>query len=101
MPQRHAVSTVSAIPPGSAQSVSVAGRQIALFNVDGKFHAIDDMCPHAGAPLSQGSLRGCIITCPWHGWDFDVTNGRMPGQDQDCQTVYPVFVDGDKIEVEV
>lgn len=101
MPQRHPVTTVASIPPGSGQAFTVANRRIALFNVDGKLHAMDDICPHAGAPLSEGRLTGCVVSCPWHGWDFDVTNGRMPGQAEDCQTVYPVFVNGDQIEVEV
>jgi nitrite reductase/ring-hydroxylating ferredoxin subunit len=101
MPQRHPVTALASIPPGSGQAHTVAGRRLALFNVDGKIHAMDDTCPHAGAPLSDGRLSGCVITCPWHGWSFDVTNGRMPGSEQDCQTVYPVFINGDQIEVEV
>lgn len=101
MPQRHSVAALASIPPGSSRAHTVAGRRIALFNVDGRIHAMDDLCPHAGAPLSDGRLNGCVITCPWHAWSFDVTNGRMPGQDQDCQSVYPVFINGDQIEVEV
>ncbi|MEO6875981.1 MAG: Rieske 2Fe-2S domain-containing protein [Opitutaceae bacterium] len=101
MPQRYPVTALASIAPSSGQAFTVAGRRIALFNIAGIIHAMDDMCPHAGAPLSDGRLHGCVVTCPWHGWEFDVTNGRMPGQDQDCQTVYPVTINGDQIEVEV
>lgn len=101
MAQRYPVTSVGSIPPGSGQAFTIANRRIGVFNVDGKFHAIDDICPHAGAPLSEGRLTGCVVTCPWHAIDFDVTNGRVPGQDEDSQTVYPVFVNGDQIEVEV
>jgi nitrite reductase/ring-hydroxylating ferredoxin subunit len=41
---------------------------VALFNVDGVFHALDGVCPHQGGPLGKGTLSGCIVTCPWHGW---------------------------------
>ena len=101
MRQRHAVTDLASIPPGSGQAFTIAGRRIALFNVDGKIHAMDDVCPHAGAPLSEGRLNGCVITCPWHGWSFDVTTGRMPGMDQDCQAVHSVIINGDQVEVEV
>jgi nitrite reductase (NADH) small subunit len=60
------------------------GREIALFNVDGKIYALDNSCPHMGGPLGEGELKGCIVTCPWHGWQFDVKTGaclNMPGDD--------------------
>jgi nitrite reductase/ring-hydroxylating ferredoxin subunit len=101
MPQRHPVTALASLPPGSGQAFTIAGKRIAFFNVDGKIHAIDDTCPHAGAPLSEGRLAGCVVTCPWHAIEFDVTNGRVPGQAEDSQTVYPVFVNGDQIEVDV
>ena len=101
MPQRHSVTPVASIPPGSGQAFTVAGHRIAFFNVDGKIHAIDDTCPHAGAPLSEGQLNGCVVTCPWHAIRFDVTSGRVPGQSDDALSTYPVFINGDQIEVEV
>jgi len=54
----------------------VGEKIVALFNVDGEFYAIDGVCPHAGGPLGQGMLRKNIVTCPWHGWQFDVTTGK-------------------------
>jgi len=62
--------------PGKAIVVRVAGRDIALFNVDGAIHALDDACPHAGVSLGASKLRGNIVTCRGHGFGYDVTSGR-------------------------
>lgn len=59
------------------RQVTVDGRWVALFNVDGTYHAIDALCLHRGGPLADGLLGGCIVTCPWHGWQFDVTTGVL------------------------
>jgi nitrite reductase (NADH) small subunit len=56
--------------------VVAAGEVVALFNVDGRFYALDGICPHQGGPLAQGQLCGDTITCPWHGWQFNVTSGQ-------------------------
>jgi nitrite reductase (NADH) small subunit len=66
----------SEIAPGTAKLVSVEGKELAIFNVDGAFHAIDSECPHRGGPLAEGEIEGCIVTCPWHAWQFDVTSGE-------------------------
>ncbi|MGZ4139107.1 MAG: Rieske (2Fe-2S) protein [Actinomycetota bacterium] len=70
------VATADAIPPGTGCQVVVAGRAIALFNVDGTFYAIDGTCLHRGGPVGEGDLDGTIVTCPWHGFQYDVTTGR-------------------------
>jgi nitrite reductase (NADH) small subunit len=54
----------------------VADRVVALFNVAGQFFVLDGICPHQGGPLGEGVLTGCIVTCPWHGWQFDVRTGQ-------------------------
>ena len=64
--------------PAAPEGVCRRGRVIALFNVDGTFYALDGVCPHQGGPLGQGTLEGCIVTCPWHGWQFDVTQRPAP-----------------------
>ncbi len=61
--------------PGDARTVTVAGRPLALFNVGGTFHALDNTCLHRGGPLGEGSLEDKVVTCPWHGWTYDVTTG--------------------------
>lgn len=90
---------VGEVPRGGAKVVESGGRMIALFNVDGDYFAIDDACPHHGASLGCGTLEGEIVTCPWHGWKFNVKTGQMPmagGVDS-----YPVSTDGDSIWIEV
>ena len=67
---------VSEIPPGSIKEVLVGGKQVALANVAGTFYAIGNTCLHRGGPLGQGQLEGKTVTCPWHGWQFDVTTGK-------------------------
>jgi nitrite reductase/ring-hydroxylating ferredoxin subunit len=89
---RHIVATVDEIPPGQRRLVSVNGRDIGIFNVDGEYFAVSNRCPHEGASLCKGrvvglveasepgayqfSRRGEIIRCPWHGWEFDLRTGK-------------------------
>ena len=83
------------ISPGESREVVAAGRIFAVYNVDGKIHVLDGICPHAGGPLGQGRLNGSVVTCPWHGWQFDVTSGQHCLNDTLCQQSYPVrIVDG-------
>jgi nitrite reductase (NADH) small subunit len=61
------VAKASELEPNHGKLVEVQGKKIALFNVDGKLHAIDNTCTHRGGPLSEGELEGDEVTCPWHG----------------------------------
>ena len=65
--------------PGKGVLLEIEGREIALFNVEGKLFAIDDECPHAGWKLSEGELSGSIVTCLLHGAEFDVRSGKCVG----------------------
>jgi nitrite reductase/ring-hydroxylating ferredoxin subunit len=80
--------------------VEVDGKEIALFNVDGTFHAIEDTCLHAGGPLHEGALDGPTVTCPWHEWRYDVTTGRCEVHPKISLRCYPVRVSGDVVEIE-
>jgi nitrite reductase (NADH) small subunit len=64
------------LPPGQAAQVEVDGQAVALFNVDGTFHALSNRCPHRGGALGQGFLDGTQVSCPEHNWTFDVTTGQ-------------------------
>jgi nitrite reductase/ring-hydroxylating ferredoxin subunit len=79
----------------------VEDRLIALFNVDGTFYALDGICPHQGGPLGKGTLAGCLVTCPWHGWQFDVTTGQHVANPSLTQAGIPVKVEGDDVLVKV
>jgi 3-phenylpropionate/trans-cinnamate dioxygenase ferredoxin component len=70
------VAAVSQVPPGGKLLAEIGGRAIAVFQVDGVFYAIDDVCTHDGGPLAEGELQGCEIRCPRHGARFDVRTGR-------------------------
>jgi 3-phenylpropionate/trans-cinnamate dioxygenase ferredoxin component len=70
------VAPASEFPPGTHKVVDVNDVMIAVFNVDGKFYAIEDVCTHDGGILTGGPVSGCIITCPRHGATFDIRNGK-------------------------
>ncbi|HEV8589702.1 MAG TPA: non-heme iron oxygenase ferredoxin subunit [Pyrinomonadaceae bacterium] len=102
MPEFVKVATTNEIPVGQAKLVEVNGNEIALFNVEGSYHAIDNTCTHVGGPLSEGELSGVEVTCPWHGGVFDVTTGDVLGPPPGhAVNRYNVRVDGPDIEVEV
>lgn len=68
----------SRLPPaGKLRAMAVDGARFVIANVDGRYHALDGLCEHAGAPLAEGKLDGCRLTCPLHGWVYDVTDGRI------------------------
>ena len=70
------VATIADLPVGGKFLAEIDGRAIALFNVAGGIHAIDDVCTHDGGPLAEGNLQGREIQCPRHGARFDVTTGK-------------------------
>jgi 3-phenylpropionate/trans-cinnamate dioxygenase ferredoxin component len=96
------VAQASEIEPNHAKVVVMQGRKIALFNVDGKFYAIDNTCTHSGGPLALGELRGDEITCPMHGAKFKVSSGEVlgPPARQGVHS-YKVRVNGPDIELEL
>ena len=64
-------------PVSETRELVVAGRVLAVGrDADGEWFALDGVCPHQGGPLGKGSLDGCVLTCPWHGWQFDITDGQ-------------------------
>jgi len=71
------VAQADELSPGSGKVVDADGRSIALFNVEGAFHAIENTCTHRGGPLGEGDLNGEIVTCPWHGANFNVKTGAV------------------------
>jgi len=96
------VAKTDEIVPGQGKMVEVSGKKIALFNVEGSIYAIDDTCTHRGGPLSEGSLDGKEVTCPWHGATYDVTTGDALGPPAPKGVArYNVRVEGSSIEVEI
>ena len=95
------VAKVSEIPVGGIRQVSSGGKPIALANMGGTFHAIDGTCLHRGGPLGEGTLEGGVVTCPWHGWQFDVRTGKNPVNPGAVVTCFPVEVRGDEVFVDL
>lgn len=71
------VCALADLPPGKSRAVRAADRDIALFNVAGNVHALENSCPHQGAALSNGEMCGRIVKCRAHGWRFDVADGAL------------------------
>jgi nitrite reductase/ring-hydroxylating ferredoxin subunit len=86
---------------GSGKVCEVAGRSIALFRTETGFFAVDNECCHRGGPLGEGFVDGSVVTCPWHGWRFDVTTGRSPDDPAAVVGTHPVTVEGDSVRVEL
>lgn len=79
--------------------VVIEDRIVALFQVDQEIRAIDGICAHAGGPLAKGRIDGNIVTCPWHGWQYDVSTGRHCLTPNICQQSFPVKVEGNEVYV--
>lgn len=88
------------VMPGLGKTVKVHDHVIALFQIDGEFYALDNNCPHRGGPLGEGDVEEGLVTCPWHGWQFDIKSGASPINPAACVKTYPVKVEGDDLFVE-
>jgi 3-phenylpropionate/trans-cinnamate dioxygenase ferredoxin subunit len=111
--QRWPVAKVGELAPGGCKLVTVKRYSIGLFNVNGEYKAALNLCPHELAPLCKGRVSGTtlpskpgefiwgregeILSCPWHGWEFDLLTGAMLADERVRVRMYPVEVDGDDI----
>ena len=89
----------SEIPPGTGKVVEAGGKTLALFNCEGVFYAVDNTCVHRGGPLGEGSLSGTTVTCPWHGWGYDVATGACQTNPAAKVQRFDVTVEGDDLLV--
>jgi nitrite reductase/ring-hydroxylating ferredoxin subunit len=90
------------VSPGTGKVVAAEGHSFALFNVAGTFYAIDNACTHMDGPLGEGELVGEVVTCPWHGAQFNVKTGEvlaLPAH-EGVQS-FPVKIQGDDVLVEL
>jgi 3-phenylpropionate/trans-cinnamate dioxygenase ferredoxin subunit len=110
---RYVVASAADLPPGSRKIVTVGGREIGVFNIEGNFFALRNVCPHKGAPLCHGRLRplivstgmneieyqreGEILKCPWHLWEFDIKTGQALYDEAMRVRTYAVFQEGEEI----
>ena len=101
MGARVKVAQVGELNPGEGRVVEAGGHTLALFNVDGRFYVVDNSCSHRGGPLGEGDLDGRVVTCPWHGWRWDVTTGANANNPILKLGCFPVSVENGQIFVEV
>ena len=87
------------VRPGHGIVAEVNGKTVAVFSVDGNFYAIDNTCIHRGGPLGEGDLAGNVVTCPWHGWEYNVTTGACVNNPSGKVETYQVKVDGTDVKV--
>lgn len=96
------VARVGDVSPGSCIGVERRGALIALCNVEGELHAVEDVCTHAGAKISEGQLDGKCLVCPWHDASFDVTSGEPAGGPAFSPVPrFEVRVVGDEVQVRI
>lgn len=111
------VANVDEIPPGGRKIVEVDGRSIGIFNVNGEFIAVLNICPHELAPVCLGRVSGTtlpsppgefrwghegeILACPWHGWEFDLLTGKALADTRKRLRRYPVTIADQKIFVTI
>ena len=91
---------ISELPEGSRKTFEVQGRHVAIFHLSDGLHAIDNVCPHRGGPLAEGTLDGHLIHCPLHAWCFDVRTGNSPVYTMARVAKHEVRVVGEDVEVE-
>jgi nitrite reductase/ring-hydroxylating ferredoxin subunit len=95
------VANISDVPVGQAVIVEVSGRSIALFNVNGQFYALDNVCAHRGGPLGEGFVdrNNMTVQCPWHGWIYSLATGASPIDSMARVEKFDVIVEGDEVRV--
>jgi nitrite reductase (NADH) small subunit len=98
---RHRVGPLAKLPDGHGWLVELGGQEIALFRRGADVHALENVCPHRGAALAFGEVRGHVVHCPLHAWPFDVRTGGCPEFPEVSVRTYPVHVEGGDVWVEL
>jgi NAD(P)H-dependent nitrite reductase small subunit len=93
------VGRVADFPEGEGRKVVVDGRDVAVFRLDGELHALDNHCLHRGGPLCEGFIARGAVTCPWHGWSFDIRTGTMLQDPRVGVTHHEIRVEGEEVAV--
>ncbi|NUO83880.1 Rieske 2Fe-2S domain-containing protein [candidate division KSB1 bacterium] len=93
------VCRVADIANGAAKMFVVNGKEIAVYNLAGTFYATQQACLHRNGPLSEGDIDGCVVTCPWHGWEYDIPTGEHLVDRKSKLATYPVKVENGEVKV--
>ena len=89
------------LPPGTLIEIIQDGEPYAVCNIDGDVRVMAGVCPHQGGPLGQGALEGSLVTCPWHSWQFESSDGVCAFNEEVRIPVYPVRVEENDILVDL
>jgi nitrite reductase (NADH) small subunit len=96
------VGRVEDVPEGRGATVELKnGRELALYHVGGQFYAIENFCPHKGAPLADGTLLGHSVACDWHDWRFDLRTGQCLNRPGNAVESYKVIIEDGWIKIEI
>lgn len=99
--QQHKVAEHDEIGDGASKIVTVAGRSIALFRIRDQYFAIQNNCLHRGGPLGEGEIKNYEVTCPWHGWKYNIVDGSFSLIPTLKVKTFSVKVNGEGVFVEV
>jgi toluene monooxygenase system ferredoxin subunit len=97
----HRAASLDDLWSGEVRGVCIAGRPVLLVNIGGEVRAYEDRCRHQGLPLRDGRLTGCVLTCPAHGWQYDLTSGQGVNPESVKLVGYVVKIEGNDILVSV
>ena len=100
-PEFRKVGRVEDIPPGTIRAVEVDEQEIAIANVGGEFYATQGHCLHLSGPLGDGRLEGKTLSCPWHGWQYDVRTGKNEFDHAIQLQTFEVKVEGGEVRVAI
>lgn len=93
----HQLCSVNELDDNGPLELVVAGRVVAAFNTEEGIKVVDGMCAHQGGPLAQGHVDKTCITCPWHGWQYDLNNGHNLLTNKKMLEVFPSEIRGDEV----
>lgn len=117
--REYTIASLAEFPPGTHRVVEIGERKIGVFNIDGQFYALPNLCPHQLGPLCTGKVSGTltagpedgwrmhweregeIVTCPWHGLEYHIPTGQCLAYSEICLRTYPVWVDGEWVKIRV
>lgn len=100
-PEFVTVGRVDEFPAGRGRMVIVEGRHVALFRLDGEFYAIDNLCLHEAGPLCDGDIEQDVVTCPWHGWSYEIRTGTLVQDRRVGVSKHNTRVIGDVVQVQL
>ena len=95
------VAKITDVPEGEGRVFHARGMEVAVFHLEGQFHALDNTCIHRGGPLGDGICAGATVTCPWHGWQFDIVSGKCVNMPGEGVATYETRVEGEDVQVKL